>query len=220
MAPITLYVKANLDEPSKLGDCPFCHRVYLYLKLKKLETKLELIDFYNKPEWLIRVNDGKVPVIQETEGGEYLPDSDKIVERLEEIAPEPSLRPKTPSGLGAKIFPAFRAAVLNPSEANDQILYSELDTLEKYLSENADKGAFFGGAYLDGFDAAFSPKLYHIIVAMKALRDITVLDKYPLLAKYFDAVSATPEWKETDYGEAAIISGWKRHQAMHNVGKH
>lgn len=36
MAALTTYVKAKADEPTKLGDCPFCHRVLLTLETKQV----------------------------------------------------------------------------------------------------------------------------------------------------------------------------------------
>jgi hypothetical protein len=36
MASVDVYVKAVVGNPSKLGDCPFCHRVLLTLETKKV----------------------------------------------------------------------------------------------------------------------------------------------------------------------------------------
>lgn len=181
-APTTIYVKAKVGEPTKLGDCPFCHRVLLTYEAKKLPYKAELIDFDNKPEWLIQTSGGKVPVIKE-EGKDYMPDSDIITAHVEKEHPQPSLASSVPPEIGAKLFPAFRGFLMGPPEeqaAKKELLGAELKAINDYL-------------------AAHGWELPSELTAVK---------------KYMDTLAGLPEWQATDYGQDAIIAGWKRHIAM------
>jgi glutathione S-transferase len=83
---ITLY-----DAPR----CPYCARVRIVLAEKGVEYETVEIDLSDRPDWLYEKNPlGKVPVLEE---GEFvLPESDVIMEYLEERYPEPALLPDDP----------------------------------------------------------------------------------------------------------------------------
>lgn len=216
-APLTVYVKADLNDATKLGDCPFCHRVLLTLQQKNIPYKQELIDFYNKPEWLIQVNQGKVPVIKEGDA-DYVPDSDVIVKHLEEKFPQPSMVAQAPPQLGAKLFPAFRGALMGPSPeeqaAKAAELQAELQALDDYLAARAEQGPFFGGKSLDATDAAVAPKLYHATVALGHFKGWQLPSEFKALHKYLEEIQKLPAWQATDYGKESILAGWKRHMNM------
>jgi glutathione S-transferase len=80
---ITLY-----DAPR----CPYCARVRIVLAEKGIEYETVEIDLSDRPDWLYEKNPlGKVPVLEE--GDFVLPESDVIMEYLEERYPEPALLP-------------------------------------------------------------------------------------------------------------------------------
>jgi RNA polymerase-associated protein len=80
---ITLY-----DAPR----CPYCARVRIVLAEKGVEFETVEIDLANRPDWIYEKNPlGKVPVFEE--GTFVLPESDVIMEYLEERYPEPALLP-------------------------------------------------------------------------------------------------------------------------------
>ena len=83
---ITLY-----DAPR----CPYCARVRIVLAEKAVEFETVAIDLAKRPDWIYEKNAlGKVPVFEE---GEFvLPESDVIMEYLEERYPEPQLLPADP----------------------------------------------------------------------------------------------------------------------------
>jgi glutathione S-transferase len=71
--------------------CPFCARVRLVLAEKDLAYETVNIDLANRPAWLYELNPlGKVPVLDD---GFVLPESNVIMEYLEERYPEPALLP-------------------------------------------------------------------------------------------------------------------------------
>lgn len=84
---ITLY-----DAPR----CPYCARVRIVLAEKGVEYETVEIDLADRPEWLYEKNPlGKVPVLEEDDF--VLPESDVIMEYLEERYPEPALMPADPA---------------------------------------------------------------------------------------------------------------------------
>ena len=76
--------------------CPYCARVRIVLAEKDLEYDTVTIDLQNRPDWLYDKNPlGKVPVIEED--AFVLPESEVIMEYLEERYPEPALLPADPA---------------------------------------------------------------------------------------------------------------------------
>jgi glutathione S-transferase len=75
------------------GRCPYCARVRIVLAEKGLAYETVEIDLAERPAWLYEKNPlGKVPVLEE-DGGLVLPESEVIMEYLEERFPEPALWP-------------------------------------------------------------------------------------------------------------------------------
>jgi glutathione S-transferase len=77
--------------------CPYCARVRIVLAEKALGYETAEIDLRDRPVWLYAKNPlGKVPVLEE-DGGFVLPESEVIMEYLEERFPEPALWPADPA---------------------------------------------------------------------------------------------------------------------------
>ena len=73
--------------------CPYCARVRITLTEKGLAHEVVEVDLGDRPAWLYELNPlGKVPVLEED--GLVLPESDVIMEYLEERYPEPPLLPR------------------------------------------------------------------------------------------------------------------------------
>lgn len=76
--------------------CPYCARVRIVLAEKGVEYETVVIDLSDRPEWLYEKNPlGKVPVLEEDVF--VLPESEVIMEYLEERYPEPALLPADPA---------------------------------------------------------------------------------------------------------------------------
>jgi glutathione S-transferase len=76
--------------------CPYCARVRIALAEKGVEYETVVIDLRNRPDWLYEKNPiGKVPVIEEDTF--VLPESEVILEYLDERYPEPALLPADPA---------------------------------------------------------------------------------------------------------------------------
>jgi glutathione S-transferase len=79
------------------GRCPYCARVRIVLAEKGLGYETVAIDLRDRPAWLYAKNPlGKVPVLEEDDGL-VLPESDVIMEYLDERFPEPPLWPADPA---------------------------------------------------------------------------------------------------------------------------
>jgi glutathione S-transferase len=69
--------------------CPYCARVRIVLAEKGLEHERVEVDLRDRPQWLLELNPpaGRVPVL------DGLPESEVIMELLEELHPDPPLLP-------------------------------------------------------------------------------------------------------------------------------
>ncbi|HST16180.1 MAG TPA: glutathione S-transferase family protein [Gaiellaceae bacterium] len=74
--------------------CPYCARVRIAFAEKGLEFDRVEVDLSNRPPWLIELNPpaGRVPVLDD---GFVLPESEVIMEYLEERYPTPALMPES-----------------------------------------------------------------------------------------------------------------------------
>ena len=77
--------------------CPYAARARIVLAEKRFDYDAVEIDLDHRPAWLYEKNPlGRVPVYEE-EGGLVLPESEVIMEYLEERFPEPALWPADPA---------------------------------------------------------------------------------------------------------------------------
>jgi glutathione S-transferase len=69
--------------------CPYCARVRIVLAEKAIEHERVEVDLRDRPQWLLELNPpaGRVPVL------DGLPESEVIMELLEELHPSPPLLP-------------------------------------------------------------------------------------------------------------------------------
>jgi len=74
--------------------CPYCARVRIAFAEKELEFERVEVDLSNRPSWLIELNPprGRVPVLDD---GFVLPESEVIMEYVEERYPTPALLPES-----------------------------------------------------------------------------------------------------------------------------
>ncbi|HVU77773.1 MAG TPA: glutathione S-transferase family protein [Gaiellaceae bacterium] len=72
--------------------CPYCARARIALAEKGLEYERVEVDLSDRPEWVIELNppNGRVPVLDD---GFVLPESEVVMEYLEDRYPDPPLLP-------------------------------------------------------------------------------------------------------------------------------
>jgi glutathione S-transferase len=87
--------------------CPYCARARIVLAEKDVEYETVTIDLSDRPDWLYEKNPlGKVPVLEEDSF--VLPESDVIMQYLEERCPEPALLPTEPAARALVRLAIFR----------------------------------------------------------------------------------------------------------------
>jgi glutathione S-transferase len=76
--------------------CPFCARARIALAEKGLEYERVEVELSDRPQWVIELNppEGRVPILDD---GFLLPESDVIMEYLEDRYPDPPLLPSDPA---------------------------------------------------------------------------------------------------------------------------
>lgn len=77
--------------------CPYCARARIALAEKGLEYERVEVDLADRPDWVKELNppDGRVPVLDD---GFVLPESEVVMEYLEERYPDPPLLPSDHAG--------------------------------------------------------------------------------------------------------------------------
>lgn len=206
--PFEICVKASINYPDKLGDCPFTQRVLLTLEEKQLPYEIKPVDLSNKPEWFLSISpEGKVPVIKI--GDDWVSDSDVITQLLEEKYPLPSLvtSPEKKS-VGAKIFPTFVGFLKSkdPSDGTEQALISELTSFNEYLKNN---GPFIDGEKASAADLSLGPKLYHLEIALGHYKGWSVPDSLSYVREYMKRIFSMESFARTQALREDVIDGWK-----------
>ena len=88
--------------------CPYAARARIVLAEKGLDYDAVEIDLDDRPAWLYEKNPlGRVPVYEE-DGGFVLPESEVIMEYLEERYPDPALLPADPAERALARLQVFR----------------------------------------------------------------------------------------------------------------
>ena len=87
--------------------CPYCARARIVLAEKDVEYETVTIDLSDRPDWLYEKNPlGKVPVLEDDSF--VLPESDVIMQYLDERYPEPALLPADPAARALVRLSIFR----------------------------------------------------------------------------------------------------------------
>ncbi|GJW11473.1 dehydroascorbate reductase 2 [Tanacetum coccineum] len=191
---VVVCVKAGPNAPDVLGDCPFCQRVLLTLKVKEVPYNTHFINLDNKPEWFDRVNpDGILPFIKF--GGKWYSNSDDIVEMIDEKHPNPSLHtPPRFASVGFKILPKVLKFLKSDGKkySIEEALLDEQKELEQRLSKHFVRHLFLHilskqddrSREITAVDLSLAPKLYHLTVALRHFKEWNVPKKLTHVHKY------------------------------------
>jgi len=186
--------------------CPWVQRAAIVLQAKQVPYDITYIDRDNRPAWFLAVSPhAKVPVVQ-IDGKEALFESNAIAEYLEETA-EPRLHPQDPIARARNrawtdYVPTFASAISNTmySDSEEEFtaraakLADPFKKLEEALAKRGNDGPFFNGPKFSLVDAAYAPFLQRYTF-MDRLRPLGVIEKFPHLAAWRDAMLAAPAVK-------------------------
>lgn len=172
--------------------CPYAARARIVLAEKGLDYDAVEIDLDDRPAWLYEKNSvGRVPVYEE-DGGFVLPESEVIMEYLEERYPEPALWPADPAerALGRLWLQRFDDrlgdayyAVRRGTQGAREELDAKLGELDRVLE---------GQPYLSGREYGLAD-IGYVPWLLRATERLDVeLAPFPALASWLERVAARP----------------------------
>jgi glutathione S-transferase len=172
--------------------CPYAARARITLAEKGLDYDAVEIDLDDRPAWLYEKNPlGRVPVYEE-DGGFVLPESEVIMDYLEERYPEPALWPADPAerALGRLWLQRFDDrlgdayyALRRGSEGAEDELDAKLAELDRALEAQP----YLTGREYGLADVGYAPWL------IRATERLSVsLEPFPALSEWLERLSARP----------------------------
>lgn len=225
---IELFVKASEDAES-VGNCPFCHRLFMILWLKGVHFRLTTVDMKRAPDVLKDLAPGsQLPFLRYYD--EIKTDNNKIEEFLEEkLAPPeyPKLccRYKETHGVGEDIFRKFSSYVKNPNPAfNEQLEKKFLATLVKLnmyletplpdeLDVNPDatesKRLYLEGDAFTLADCNLLPKLHIVKTVCTKYRDFKIPTELKGLTRYLENAYKQEAFGLTCPNDGEILCAYK-----------
>ena len=186
--------------------CPWVQRAAIVLQEKKVAYDINYIDPDNRPDWFRAISPhAKVPVLQ-IDGKTALFESNAIAEYLDETA-APRLHPEDPLARARNrawtdYVSTFASAISNTAYSDSEEEFAArsakmtepFSKLNDALAKRGNAGPFFNGPKLSLVDAAYAPFLQRYTF-MNRLKDVGIIEKYPRLAAWRDALLASPAVK-------------------------
>ena len=186
--------------------CPWVQRAAIVLQAKQVPYDITYIDRDSRPAWFLAVSPhSKVPVLQ-IDGKDALFESNAIAEYLEETA-APRLHPEDPIARARNrawtdYVPTFASAISSAMYADSEEefaakaakLSGPFGKLDEALAKRGNAGPYFNGPKFSLVDAAYAPFLQRYTF-MDRLRPLGVIEKFPHLARWRDALLAAPAVK-------------------------
>jgi glutathione S-transferase len=186
--------------------CPWVQRAAIVLRAKQVPYDITYIDRDHRPDWFLKISPhSKVPVLRIDEK-EALFESNAIAEYLDETA-SPRLHPEDPVARARNrawtdYVPTFASAVSDTaySDSEEEFtakaakLAGPFGKLEEALGKRGNAGPYFNGPKFSLVDAAYAPFLQRYTF-MDRLKPLDVIEKYPRLAAWRDALLAAPAVK-------------------------
>mgnify|MGYP001168653216 FL=1 len=186
--------------------CPWVQRAAIVLREKQVPYDITYIDRDKRPDWFLAISPhSKVPVLRIDEK-HALFESNAIAEYLEETT-MPRLHPEDPlvrarNRAWTDYVPTFASAISDTSYADSEEEFSAkaakiagpFGKLEEALSRRGNTGPYFNGTKFSLVDAAYAPFLQRYTF-MDRLRPLGIIEKFPRLAAWRDALMSAPAVK-------------------------
>jgi len=193
---------------SSFKTCPWVQRAAIVLRAKQVPYDITYIDRDKRPEWFLKVSPhSKVPVLQ-IDGKDALFESNAIAEYLEETS-MPRLHPADPIARARNrawtdFVPTFASAVSSAMYADSEEEFAAkaakiagpFSKLDEALAARGNAGPYFNGPNFSLVDAAYAPFLQRYTF-MDRLKPLGVIEKFPRLAAWRDALLAHPAVKSS-----------------------
>jgi glutathione S-transferase len=188
--------------------CPWVQRAAIVLRAKNIEYDLTYIDRDNRPDWFLKISPhAKVPVLRIGDN-DALFESNAICEYLDETV-KPQLHPADPIARARNrawtdYVSTFSSAISGTMYANSEEEFvaksakigEVFGKLNDALAKRGNNGPFFNGPNLSLVDAAYAPFLQRYTF-MDHLRPLGIIEKFPHLKAWRDALLASPAVKNS-----------------------
>jgi glutathione S-transferase len=181
-------------------------RMAVYAKGLPVEISYPPQEGLNSPEYLAINPMGKMPCLL-TRDGVGLPESEVILEYLEDKFPEPSLRPASPEDrarvrLIARIGELYVGAPggalfgqFDPAKRDQAVVDATMTKLHQglaWLDQHLSGGDYAVGDTLTTADCSLTPTLFFLTVYAKAFDRPDLIDDHPKVKRYIETVRANP----------------------------
>jgi len=186
--------------------CPWVQRAAIVLRAKNVPYEITYIDRNKRPDWFLAVSPhSKVPVLLVNDK-EALFESNAIAEYLDETA-APKLHPEDPLARARNrawtdYVSTFASAISTTAYSDSEEEFAArtakmadpFSKLNDALAKRGNAGPFFNGPKFSLVDAAYAPFLQRYTF-MDRLKPLGVIEKYPHLSAWRDALLAAPAVK-------------------------
>jgi len=204
--------------------CPWVQRAAIVLREKQVPYDITYIDRVNRPDWFLAISPhSKVPVLQ-IDGRHALFESNAIAEYLDETV-APRLHPEDPivrarHRAWTDFVPTFASAISNTAYSDTEEEFAAravkiegpFGKLEEALGRRAGAGPCFDGDRLSLVDAAYAPFLQRYTF-LDRVRRVGIIDKYPRLRAWRDALLAAPAVKASTVSNIEAV--WQENLIVH-----
>ncbi|XP_072018916.1 chloride intracellular channel protein 4-like isoform X2 [Amphiura filiformis] len=207
--------RAGNKREERVGDCPFCQRIYMILCLKNAKGTCPFDVYTVNP----KLESGALrtpPVLRDPVSEREFTDVSEMADYLEQVFTDIPLKAEDEeaNAVGLDIYHAFNLFCRNWDPKKDEILKKKLinglQELEDFLSdEDKPEGPFLNGPQLCLADCSLLPKLHHVRVAGFEFKEFQIPDEFTAIHLYLDAWYQTDVYKETEYADEEVIDTWK-----------
>ena len=205
--------------------CPRVQRAAIALRAKNIDYDITYIDRNNRPDWFLKISPhAKVPVLRIGDN-DALFESNAIAEYLDETV-KPQLHPADPLARARNrawtdYVSTFASAISQTAYADGEEEFAKraakisevFGKLDDALKKRGNNGPYFNGDKLSLVDAAYAPFLQRYTF-MDRLYPLGMIEKFPLLKAWRDALLAAPAVKNSTV--ANIEAVWQEGMITNN----
>ena len=196
--------------------CPWVQRAAIVLRAKNIDYDITYIDRDKRPDWFLKISPhAKVPVLRIGDN-DALFESNAIAEYLDETA-APQLHPVDPltrarNRAWTDYVSTFASAISTTAYSDSEEEFNKkaakitevFGKLDDALSRRGNDGPYFNGPKLSLVDAAYAPFLQRYTF-MDHLRPLGIIEKFPHLKAWRDALLAAPAVKASTVPNIEVV---------------
>ena len=222
-----LYVRAGQD-PTVPGDCPFCHKVLMALRLKDISPTMITVSTDSRvPGLSLMGQNPGVPTLALADGNAFT-ESEVILEYLQRDFSDRGV-PLMVDGNEdiaralSPLWDTLQAWYAEPEKsaacaAMRGLLEEAVADLETRCARLAPTEFLLDTPEPSAIDCNVAPKLFHLRVVASQMKGWDFTASAPNLIAYMERVFATEAFSETAPSEEDVLWGWGMGETPRNVG--